>query len=342
MGLVDFSVKRRVTVCMLAVALLVFGVVAFTRLPINLLPELSYPSLTVETRYPGAAPGEIEVLVSRPVEEAVGIVGGAQRIVSVSRPGLSQVTLEFGWGRNMDFASIDVREKLDRAVLPREATRPVVLRFDPNNDPVQRLYMTGDMDLRRLRYVAEEIVKKDLESTDGVAAIKVNGGLEEEIQVRVDEGKLSLLGISIQEVNQKLQRENVNQAGGSLYESEARYLVRARNEFRGLPDILDTVILTKEGRNVMLRDVAEVERGHRQREVVTRFNGREAVELAVYKEGDANTVAVARAVGQRLERVRKELPEGMAIVAGVDQARFIQASIDEVIGNALLGGLIAV
>ena len=201
MGLVDFSVKRRVTVSMLAVALLVFGVVAFTRLPINLLPELSYPSLTVETRYPGAAPGEIEVLVSRPVEEAVGIVGGAQRIVSVSRPGLSQVTLEFGWGRNMDFASIDVREKLDRVVLPREATRPVVLRFDPNNDPVQRLYMTGDVDLRRLRYVAEEIVKKDLESTDGVAAIKVNGGLEEEIQVRVDEGKLSLLGLTIQDVN---------------------------------------------------------------------------------------------------------------------------------------------
>jgi HAE1 family hydrophobic/amphiphilic exporter-1 len=342
MGLVDFSVKRRVTVSMLAVALLVFGVVAFTRLPINLLPELSYPSLTVETRYPGAAPGEIEVLVSRPVEEAVGIVGGAQRIVSVSRPGLSQVTLEFGWGRNMDFASIDVREKLDRVVLPREATRPVVLRFDPNNDPVQRLYMTGDVDLRRLRYVAEEIVKKDLESTDGVAAIKVNGGLEEEIQVRVDEGKLSLLGVTIQEVNQKLQRDNVNQAGGSLYESEARYLVRARNEFRGLPDILDTVILTKEGRNVTLRDVAEVERGHRQREVVTRFDGREAVELAVYKEGDANTVAVARAVGRRLERVRKELPEGMSIVPGVDQARFIQASIDEVIGNALLGGLIAV
>ena len=121
MSLIAFSLKRRVTVLMCAIALVVFGVVAFTRLPINLLPNISYPSLTVETRYQGAAPAEIESLVSRPVEEAVGVVAGVQRLTSVSRPGLSQVTLEFGWGRDMDFASIDVREKLDLVRLPREA-----------------------------------------------------------------------------------------------------------------------------------------------------------------------------------------------------------------------------
>ena len=342
MNLVEFSLKRRVTVSMAAVALVIFGFVSFTRLPMNLLPDISYPTLTVETRFAGAAPGEVETLVSRPIEEVVGIVAGVQRLTSVSRPGLSQVTLEFDWGRNMDFAALDVRQKLDLLSLPREIEKPVILRFDPANDPVLRLYLTGGKSLYQLRYVAEEVLKKDLESTEGVAAIKVNGGFEEEIEVRVDEGKLSLLGLTIQQVDERLRRENINQAGGSLYEKEARYLVRARNEFEDLDDILQTVVLTRDGRNVTMADVATVVRSHKQREVVTRFGNKEAVELAIYKEGDANIVSVAKAVQGRLERVKKELPEGIEFITGVDQSRFIRASIDEVLSNALLGGLIAI
>jgi HAE1 family hydrophobic/amphiphilic exporter-1 len=242
----------------------------------------------------------------------------------------------------MDFASLDVRQKIDMVRLPREATKPVLLRFDPANDPVMRLYLTGGDDLYQLRYVAEEVLKKDLESTEGVAAIKVNGGFEEEIQVKVDEGKLALLGLSIQDVNDRLLRENVNQAGGSLYEEEARYLVRSSNEFLDLEDIRDTAILTHGGRTVRIGDIAEVARGHRQREVMTRFGGDEAVELAIYKEGDANTVQVARAVTRRLGNTAEELPEGIEVVTGVDQSEFIQASIREVLSNALLGGAIAI
>src|SRR5689334_11851490 len=215
MKIVEISLRRRVTVSMCAVALVLFGAVAFTRLPINLLPDVSYPTLTVETRFPGAAPAEVESLVSRPVEEAAGVVAGVQKITSVSKPGLSQVTLEFDWGRNMDFAALDVRQKLDLLPLAREAEKPVILRFDPANDPIVRLYLTGttdNPDLYRLRYVGEEMLKKDLESTDGVAAIQVNGGFEEEIEVRLDEGKLSLLGLNIDDVRARLLRENVNQA----------------------------------------------------------------------------------------------------------------------------------
>lgn len=342
MKLVEISLRRRVTVSMCAVALVLFGSVAFTRLPINLLPDVSYPTLTVETRFPGAAPAEVESLVSRPVEEAAGVVAGVKKITSVSKPGLSQVTLEFDWGRNMDFAALDVRQKLDLLPLAREAEKPVILRFDPANDPIVRIYLTGIEDLYRLRYVGEEVLKRDLESTDGVAAIQVNGGYEEEIEVRIDEGKLALLGLSIDDVRARLLRENINQAGGSLYESEARYLVRARNEFQDLDDILATILASQDGRNVTLADVAEVKRGHKRREVVTRFSGKEAVELALYKEGDANTVAVAKAVHERLENVKKELPEGVEVVVGADQSRFIRASIDEVIQNAWLGGLIAI
>ncbi|MEE8384862.1 MAG: efflux RND transporter permease subunit, partial [Dehalococcoidia bacterium] len=342
MGIVDFSLRRRVTISMCAVAVVLFGMVAFGRLPINLLPDISYPSLTVETRFPGAAPGEVEALVSRPVEELVGVVSGVKRLTSVSRPGLSQVTMEFGWGRDMDYAAIDVRQKLDMLQLPREIEKPVLLRFDPANDPIVRLYLTGDDDLFRLRYVAEEILKKDMESTDGVAAIKVNGGFEEEIQIQVDEGKLSLLNLTVAEVNRKLQAENINQAGGSLYEREARYLVRAKNEFESLDDIRETVLAMRNGRKITLGDVATVERGHKRREVITRYAGDEAVELAMYKEGDANVVSVARAIRSRLAHVKGDLPEGIEVVVGVDQSRFIQASINEVLSNAGIGGFFAI
>jgi HAE1 family hydrophobic/amphiphilic exporter-1 len=342
MGIINFSLSRRVTVSMCAVALVLFGLVAYSRLPLNLMPDISYPSLTVETRFPGAAPEEVEALVSRPIEELVGVVSGVQRLTSISRPGLSQVTLEFGWDRDMDFAALDVRQKLDLAVLPRETEKPVLLRFDPANEPITRLYLTGGADLYQLRYVGEEVLKKDLESTDGIAAIKVNGGYEEEIQVHVDERKLALVGLSIQEVNTRLARENVNQAGGSLYEEEARYLVRSNNEFQNLDDILQTILVTREGRHVRVADVASVVRGHKPREVITRYGNDEAVELAIYKEGDANTVSVSRALQQRLGNVKSELPEGIELVTGVDQAQFIQASIDEVRSNAMLGGVIAI
>lgn len=341
MNVVEFSVKRRVTVTMVAIAVVIFGFVAYTRLPINLLPDISYPTLTVETRFEGAAPAEVESLVTRPIEEVVGIVSGVRRLTSVSRPGLSQVTLEFDWGRNMDFAALDVRQKLELLDLPRDTAKPVVLRFDPSNEPIVRLYVTGG-DLYQLRYVAEEVLKKDLESTDGVAAIKVNGGYEEEIQVAIDEGKLSLVGLTIQDVNNRLARENVNQAGGSLYEEEARYLVRARNEFTGLNDILNTVLVGADGRNVRVSDVGTVLRGHKKRDVITRFGGGEAVELALYKEGDSNTVSVSRSIHSRLDRVKEELPEGIEVVAGVDQAKFIESSIREVLNNAIVGGIIAI
>ena len=342
MRVIELSLRRRVTVAMAAIAVSLFGGVAFTRLPVNLLPDISYPSLTIETRFPGAAPSEVESLVTRPIEEAVGIVAGVQRLESVSRPGLSQVTLEFGWERDMDFASLDVRQKLDLVTLPRQVGKPILQRFDPENDPVLRLYLTGTDDLFLLRYVGEEVLKKDLESTAGLAAVKVQGGYEEEILVQVDEGKISLLGLNIAQVREKLAQENINQAGGSLYEQEARYLVRSRNEFEDLDDILETTVFSEGARLVTLGDVATVERTHKKREVITRFAGEEAVELALYKEGDANTVGVARAIEQRLEKIREELPQGIEIAVGTDQSRFIRASIDEVLSNAIVGGAIAI
>ena len=342
MSIVEFSLRRRVTVAMAALALVLFGLVAFSRLNVGLLPNLSYPSLTVETKLPGAAPSEVEQLVTRPIEERVGVVAGARRLTSVSRPGVSQVTVEFDWGRDMDFAAIDVREKLERLLLPQTADPPTLLRFDPAAEPVLRLYLTGSDDLEALRRVAEDVVERELESTEGVAALELSGGFEREIEIEIDEDLVAASGLAIADVTAKLAETNVDQAGGSLYEREARYLVRTRNRFESLDDVRQTVVVDRTGRRVTVDDVADVRWAHAERDTVTRLGGQEAVELAVYKEGDANTTAVAKAVHQRLGELRGRLPGGLELVVAADQSTFIVASVDEVLNAAGLGGVFAV
>ncbi|MBK8713331.1 MAG: efflux RND transporter permease subunit [Deltaproteobacteria bacterium] len=242
MGLVELALRRRVTVAMITVALVLFGLVAFTRLRVGLLPEVSYPSITIETKLAGAAPGEIEDLLSRPIEERVGVVAGVRRVRSTSSAGLSQVTLELAWDRDMDFAAIDVREKLERLRLPTGTEPPTLLRFDPAAEPIMRLFVHGG-ELYGLRRLAEDVVEKDLESTEGVAAIEVRGGYEPEVEIELDEGRLALVGLGIDEVINQLAKANVDQAGGSLYEREARYLVRARNRLADVEEVRATVLV---------------------------------------------------------------------------------------------------
>jgi len=209
MQLIDFAIRRRVTVLMCTVAIALFGLVSLSRLNLNLLPDLSYPTLTIRTELPGAAPLELETLVTRPVEEAVSIIRNVRQVRSVSRAGQSDVTLEFVWGTDMDLAGIDVREKIDLLQLPLEASRPILLRFDPSTEPVTR-YAFVDSDefakaspsesgsverLKGLRRFADDRLKPDLESVDGSAAVKVSGGYEDEIQVFVDQGKLGTLDL---------------------------------------------------------------------------------------------------------------------------------------------------
>jgi HAE1 family hydrophobic/amphiphilic exporter-1 len=329
---------------MFVIAVVLFGWVSLGRLALNLLPDISYPSLTVQTDYPDAAPEEVENLITRPIEEAVGVVPGLVRLSSVSRAGQSEVILEFTWKSKMDLSSLEVREKLDFITLPRDSRRPVLLRFDPSHDPVMRLQLSGNMGLARLRYAAERELKKYLESTDGVAAIKVIGGLEEQIRIEIDEKRLSRLGIPITEVTQVLAQENLNQASGSLYDQESSYLVRILNQFKSVEEIQQIIIRDTAGRRVILGDIARVWRGAKDREVIARLNGQESVELAIYKEGDANTVTVARAVERRLDSLKRQnlFPAGVNYQVVFNQADFIQASVDDVLDSAIIGGALAI
>ncbi|MDH4256089.1 MAG: efflux RND transporter permease subunit, partial [Gammaproteobacteria bacterium] len=353
--LIEIATERRVTIVMFTVAVVLFGLVSLSRLSVNLLPDISYPTVTIRTELTGAAPIEVENLLTKPIEETVGVIRNVRLVRSVSRSGQSDVTLEFLWGTDMDVAGVEVREKIDILELPLEASRPLLLRFDPSSEPIMRLGLLhkegsdAEMDplafeaaLKSLRRLAEDRIKNDLEAEEGTAAVKVSGGLEDEIQIRADQRKLSQLGLSIEQVAARIRAENVNLSGGRLEEGSQRFLVRTINEFQEVEEFGDAIVATVAGRPVYLRDVATVTRGYKEREAITRVNGGESVELAVYKEGDANTVQVAKRIERRLEGVRKALPEDLELIKIYDQSKFIGAAIDQVTSAAIFGGLLAI
>lgn len=357
MNLIDVAVKRPVTVWMFTLAVLLFGFVSLGRLSINLLPELSYPTLTIRTDYVGAAPGEVEQLVSKPIEEAVGVVKGVRKVTSASKAEQSDVVLEFEWGTEMDLASLEVREKLDVIFLPLDVTRPLLLRFNPSLDPVLRfgLGLSSNQDtnasstsseldvasMKRLRNYAEEDIKRALESVEGVASVRIGGGLENEIHVLINQQRTSQLNISLQEITQRLEAENVNASGGRVEDGSQEYLVRTINQFESLDDMRNLYVATRDGKHIKLSDVAEVVDTYKERSSITRFKGLEGVEIAIYKEGDANTVQVAQAVNERLQGIKDIMPASYQIQMVYDQSVFIASAIDEVKSAAIIGGILA-
>jgi len=341
-SLVALAVRRRVTVLMCALALAAFGVVGYQRLPLDLLPDISYPSLTVQTDFPDTAPAEVENLVTRPVEEAVGVLRGLRTVHSVSRPGISEVTLEFDWGADMDLLLLDVREKLDRLILPVEAEDPIVLRFDPSLDPILRIALGGTGNLTESRRLADRRLKQAFESIKGVASARIKGGLEEEIHVDIDQERLAALGIPLERVRQVVAVSNINLPGGSLRGSDTQFLIRTVNEYTSVEEIGSLVLSAAGPSQIRVRDIAEVSWGAREREEIIRVGGVEAVEIAIYKEGDANIVTTARSLREALPEMTKLVPEGYELTVLFDQSRFIEQALVEVRFTALVGGALAI
>jgi len=392
-----FAIRRPVTILMIFVTLMVFGWRSYQELPLNLMPDMSYPTLTVRTEYEGAAPEDVEKLVTRPVEERLSIVNGVVELSSVSSAALSEVVLEFKWGTDMDIAMQDVRESLDLFDAPDGVTKkPIILRYDPTLDPVMRVALMGRdasgiadtkeraqqtlSDLTEIRHAAERYLKADLEAETGIAQVRVTGGREEEIQILLDSERLKALGLKPEDVVNSLQRQNVNLSGGRLKEGRSEYLVRTLNEFGDIEQIRGVIVSTEAGGQFRLDELARVEMGTRERDTIVRVNGQEVVELAFYKEGNANVVKVSETLqkffgftkgigaqerflrliarfmpnpkmqaaleqieNQKLmaDRLRTRLPSYATPILITDQARFIKASIREVQTSARDGGLLS-
>ena len=345
MSLVDTAIKRPVTVWMFTFAVILFGLVGLSRLAVNLLPELSYPTLTVRTNYTGAAPGEIEQLITKPIEEAVGVVKGLRKISSISKAGQSDVLLEFEWQTPMDITSLEVREKIDLISLPLDVEKPLILKFNPSLDPIIRLGLQSTDNsiaaLTKLRTFAEYDIKRQLESLLGVASVKLGGGLEQEYQVIIDQHKLAQLNLTSQQIINRINAENINISAGKLIDGNTQYLVRTLNQFTNISQIGELVVYRENDKIIYLNDIAKVIDGYKERTDITRINAGEAVELAIYKEGDANTVQVAKLVNDKLAAMRQTVGEHYKLTVVYDQSTFISNAISEVKSAAIIGGLLA-
>jgi len=353
-GLVD----RPVAVTMVFIAIVVFGFVSWSRLPIELMPDISYPTLTVRTDYPGAAPQEVETQISEPLEQALATLDGLVSLESRSRAGTSDVVLGFDWGTDMSASAQRVREALQTTFLTDGADRPLVLRYDPSMDPFLRLALAwdaaaapenADAALFQLREIAEDELKRTMESMPGVAAVQVRGGLEREIRIELQEDWLAARKLTISDVANTLAAENLNMAGGSILEGDTEYLVRTLSEYQSLQDLNEIDIRRSDGTLVPLRDVATIFPTHKEREIITHLDQGEAVELEIFKEADANVVEVAALIKSTLDQpqgdkpsLRGSLPEGMRLEVLDDQAEFINSAIGNLSTSVLFGGFFAV
>ncbi|MDA0666762.1 MAG: efflux RND transporter permease subunit [Planctomycetota bacterium] len=365
-GLFALGVRRPVGMGMIVAAAVVFGIISLSKLPVDLLPPVNYPSLTVRTTYSGAAPEDVEERVTERLEDVLATVGNLVRISSSSRAEVSEILMEFEWGSNLPFLVQDVRERLDRVFLPNGVEKPLILRYDPSLDPVLRVALSGGTDLVRLRDIAETEVERQLEGLPGVAAVRVKGGLEDEVHVLFDPQKLARFGVSGNDIRQRLIDENLNVPGGKLEEGSVEYVVRTLNQFRTMDEIRNLPVLTVGQTIVKLRDLATVTRASKDRDVIQRVGGAEAVEIAVYREAGANIVSVAQEVREKLfgktvdpnrgppkedenglppkepDHVETKLPSDVKLTLLSDQSTFVADAISEVNNAAMFGGIFAV
>jgi len=344
MKLTDISVNRSVTSIMLFFALIVLGFVSYSKMPLDLFPDIEFPIAVIITDYPDAGPKEIESMVTRPIEEMVAGINNVETISSVSQEGLSMVRIEFTWGTDMAMGVSDIRERIDivKKFLPEDVENPVVLKFDVSMMPIMVLAVSGDKDIATLRDYAENDLKNLMEQVDGVARANVRGGFKNEVRVELNRNRMEAYSLSIDEVIQILRMENLNVAGGEVKSPLRKFTLRTQGEFKTLKDIQNVVVTVKGNSPIYMRDIARIyERPAESKEIV-RLNGDNGVVLAINKQSDKNTVIVDRDILKKLEDIKDTIPKGIKVSPFFNAAEHIENSIMNVVNNAMIGGLIAV
>jgi HAE1 family hydrophobic/amphiphilic exporter-1 len=343
MKITHLTVKRPVTTFMFFLAIVLLGFVSLRELSVDLLPDISYPKLSVVTQYSGVAPEEVETLITTPLEAAVSRIPGLRRVESVSKEGVSFMTLEFTWGTDMDFAMLHTREKLDGALhqLPDNVEEPTIIPLDPHSKPIIILSVSGERSLLELKEFSEEVIKPRMEQIEGIGSAEIAGGVEREIQVEIDPQLLVLYDLSIDEISGRIDAFNRNIQGGTIRKGRFKYALRVVGEFERVAEIGEINLKTTEERGVIrLKDVAEIQDSIKEREGLTRLNGSESIGILVRKESGANTVKVTQLVRQVLQEIEKENPR-IDILVVSEQAKYIENAISSVLNSIIFGGILA-
>ncbi|HQQ16641.1 MAG TPA: efflux RND transporter permease subunit, partial [Deltaproteobacteria bacterium] len=344
MNLPEFSVRRRIAITMLILIITLFGLVSYSGLGLDLLPDLEFPFVSVVTTYEGVGSEEIETLITKPIEEAVSTVEGIKEVSSVTVEGISSVYCEFQWGTNLDFAAQDVREKISwiEDFLPEDADTPMVLKFDVSDMPILEYGVIGMENTWRLREYIDDVIKPRLERLEGIASVFIFGGKEREIQILVDPQKLKNTGTTLDQVIAGVKAGNLNLSGGHVESWKKEYLIRTRGYYDDVEQVRSTIIsVSREGRPVKISDVADVQDSFKETRGFERTNARPSVIIAVMKQSGVNTLQAADRVKGELAEIEKIMPGDVSLHLILDQGKVIRRSISSTGANALIGGIIA-
>ncbi len=342
MKLSRFAVRRPVFTIMSALIVLFLGGISLTRLSIDLMPDITYPTMSITTNYENAGPEEIEELLTKPIEQAMSAVPGVESVMTTSAEGRSQARVSFTWGTDLDVAVNDVRERLDLIIpfLPEGAEKPRLRKFDLANFPILILGAAGKLDPIHMRRIIDDQIKYRIERLPGIAAFSVHGGLNREIAVNLHADKIKALGLPLDMILSRIKSENVNIPAGTLKRGNLEVMIRIPGVYTDLKELQNTVIALREGVPIQLKEVASVEDSSQKVTQIVRINGRPGVRLAVNKQSGANTVEVAKRVLKEVARINRDIPQ-IQIIPIIDTADYIQRSIKNLGYSILYGGSLA-
>ena len=346
MSIPRFAIERPVMMTMISSIIILIGGISLSRLPVDLLPDISQPTVNVRVSYTGVGPLEMEELVVRPLEQQLSAVSGLDQMNSNAQEGSASIQLNFTWGTDLNEALDDIRTRIDRVRgrLPEDADPPIIQKFDSNAAPIMGLALEstdGTLDRVQLRELAENILSPRFERVQGVAAVSVNGGLRRQIHVDLSREKITALDLSVDRVVSVLRNENQNIPIGEVYQGDRALLLRSQGQYQNLEQIASTVVLTKNGVPVYLKDIADVSDSTEDVRSVLRINGRPGVRLSVTKQSGTNTVQIAQGVRAEIERINREVP-GVRISMLDDSAKFIERSISAVQEHVMLGSVLVI
>lgn len=336
-------VNRPILTTIFFMVIITLGIVAFSRLSIDLMPEVTYPTISVITEYGNVGPQEMEELVTRPIEEAVAAVQGVEEISSTSTEGRSQVRVAFAWGRNLDVAADDIRDRIDRALsrLPEDIERPAIRKFDLSAFPVIFIGISSNMNPLDLRQLVDDQLKYRLERVPGVAAIDIRGGLSREVHVKLHSIQLKALGLSPNSVITALRAENRNIPAGLYEKGNLEVLIRTQGEYTSLDEIRNTVITMRDGTPIQIKDVADVDDAWEEVRQIVRINGESGMRVSINKQSGANTVEVVNAVRAEMARINRDFPQ-VQLIPIIDTSVYIKQAINNVSNATIAGGILAI
>ncbi|TAK33862.1 MAG: efflux RND transporter permease subunit [Chloroflexota bacterium] len=338
MELTRISILRPLFITMAVLALVIFGLVSYTRLGVDLWPNVSFPAVTVVTVYPGAGPESVEELVTKPIEDALAGVTDLDYLQSSSTEGVSYVAAIFTERANADTAALDVERRVSsiRSTLPQDVRPPSLVKADLQSLPIMNISLSGPLPLEDLFRLADDKIANQLATVRGVASAKVVGGFNDEVVVKIDQSQLRARGLSILQISAALAQENVNLPSGSVEQGGLDYDVRL-NAYVQKPEELQNLIVSMSptGVPIYLRDVASVEVAHKKQTQINRTDGRDSVGLVITKQSGANTIQVADAVKKALKSLEPSFPAGVEAKVATDESIFTRQSLNDLQRNLI-------